>query len=81
MRFVFCCPDNGACSIEQAVDEVYRFVFLAVDDFCVHLCHSYIRMPEQLGCRVEVCTEGKHHGCKRVPGGVENNWLRKRFQN
>ena len=39
-------------SIKQSVHKIDRLVFLAIDDFGVHLRHLHIRMTEQFRGRV-----------------------------
>ena len=67
-------------SVKYVINQIHRFDFLAVNDFCVYLRGLHVGMSEQLAGGIKVGTEGKHHRGKRVAAGVESDRLRKEKQ-
>ena len=55
--------------VKYVINQIHRFNFLAVNDFCVYL-HGHVGMSEQLAGGIKVGTEGKHHGGESVAAGV-----------
>ena len=52
--------------VEKPINEVYGFVFLAVNDFGIYLSHSHIGMAKQFARCIEVGSQREHHRGKSV---------------
>lgn len=58
-------------SVKYVINQIHRFDFLTVNDFCVYLRGLHIGMSEQLAGGIKVDTEGKHHRGERMAAAMK----------
>ena len=60
-------------SVKYVINQIHRFNFLAVNDFCVYLSCFHVGMSEQFAGGIKVGTERKHHSSESVASSVESD--------
>lgn len=54
-------------SVKHAINKIYGFDLLAVNNLRVYLGRFYVGVAEQLARGIKVCAQCQHHRCEAVP--------------